>query len=203
MTTALGDPTTGRRERKKAETRQRIRRAALALARQRGVARATVDDISEAADVSPRTFFNYFASKEDALVADTHELADRLHAAIVGRPADEDALQVLRQAMLTENAQRSAAPERAEVRERYQLVRDNPELLPRHLHHFAMLEIAIESGMRHRLAVTSSEDLRPALLGALGVAVLRLATHRWAERETADWAEVVESAFDLLERGFG
>ena len=60
----------GRRERKKAETRRAIRDAALERALELGVEHLTVTEITEAVDISPRTFFNYFSCKEDALVTD-------------------------------------------------------------------------------------------------------------------------------------
>ena len=52
--------TPDRRERKKRETRRRLQVATLRLAAEHGLARVTAEQIAEAADVSPRTFFNYF-----------------------------------------------------------------------------------------------------------------------------------------------
>jgi AcrR family transcriptional regulator len=77
------------RERKKQATREALRVAALHLALERGPENVRVDDIAEAAGVSPRTYNNYFSSREQAIVAAvTAERESRVAAAVAARPAD-------------------------------------------------------------------------------------------------------------------
>ncbi|MEU4475470.1 TetR/AcrR family transcriptional regulator [Micromonospora sp. NPDC023888] len=77
------------RERKKQATREALQAAALRLALERGPDNVRVDDIAEAAGVSPRTYNNYFPSREQAIVAAvTAQRASRVAAAVVARPAD-------------------------------------------------------------------------------------------------------------------
>jgi AcrR family transcriptional regulator len=80
-------PPPGLRERKKQATRKALREAALRLALECGPDDVRVDDIAEAAGVSPRTYNNYFSSREQAIVAAvTAEREARVAAAVAGRP---------------------------------------------------------------------------------------------------------------------
>lgn len=81
-------PRPGLRERKKQATRKALRDAALRLALECGPDNVRVDDIAEAAGVSPRTYNNYFSSREQAIVAAvTAEREARVAAAVAARPA--------------------------------------------------------------------------------------------------------------------
>ena len=81
-------PRAGLRERKKQATREALRAAALRLAVERGPDQVRVEDIAEAAGVSPRTYNNYFASREQAIVsAVTADREARVAAAVAARPA--------------------------------------------------------------------------------------------------------------------
>jgi AcrR family transcriptional regulator len=85
-------PAGGRRDRKKDETRQALREAAHRLFAEKGFSRTTIDDITDAADVSRRTFFRYYDSKDDLLRTDVADLLPVMLAALRARPADEPPL---------------------------------------------------------------------------------------------------------------
>src|SRR5580704_345431 len=94
----VAEPPVSLRERKKLATRRLLRRAALDLVAQRGLTNVTVEDIAEAAEVSPRTFFNYFPSKEAVLFGGdpdrTAQLRDRVTTEAAGQAAI-DALRIV------------------------------------------------------------------------------------------------------------
>src|ERR1044072_1761281 len=90
----------GLRERKKQRTRDALLRAALELFTTQGYEDTTVDEIAEAAEVSQRTFFRYFAGKEDAAFAVQEIAHTQFLAAVRERPCDEAPLEALRNAVL-------------------------------------------------------------------------------------------------------
>jgi AcrR family transcriptional regulator len=92
-------PTKGRRDRKKNETRQALREAAHRLFAEKGFSGTTIDDIAEAADVSRRTFFRYYDSKEDLLRTDVADLLPVMLAALRRRPAEEPPLAAILNAL--------------------------------------------------------------------------------------------------------
>jgi AcrR family transcriptional regulator len=84
----------GLRERKKIKTRETIRHAAYRLFAEHGYEATTVEQIAEAAEVSPSTFFRYFPTKEDVVLTDEYD--DLFAAALRDRPADEHWLDSMR-----------------------------------------------------------------------------------------------------------
>src|SRR5258708_8041079 len=101
-TTGGGRPRAGRRERERGAPRRSLRRVALDLVAERGFAHVTVEDIAEAADVSPRTFFNYFPSKEAALFGTDPDRVTALRERVVHQAPGEPALDGLRMVMASE-----------------------------------------------------------------------------------------------------
>ncbi|MFD8590565.1 TetR family transcriptional regulator [Streptomyces sp. NPDC059637] len=95
---SVSTPSVGLRERKKIKTRRAIRRAARLLFEQQGYEATTVEQIAEAAEISPSTFFRYFPAKEDVLLGDGYE--PLVEAALRDRPAGEPLAESVRQALL-------------------------------------------------------------------------------------------------------
>jgi AcrR family transcriptional regulator len=92
----------GLRERKKAKARRDLGVAALQLAVERGIENVNVQEIADRADVSPRTFSNYFANKQEAVCGLAADRAARIGEALVLRPPDESLAAAVRGAILEE-----------------------------------------------------------------------------------------------------
>ncbi len=191
----------GRRERKKLETRRAIRHAALTLALEEGVDKLTVEAITEAADVSPRTFFNYFAYKEDALVTETAKIPTELRPLLAERPLDESPLHSLR-VLFTDNDPLSltgANRERSLARQK--LVQDHPALMTRQLAQNSLMVTRMTELLAERFGVDPDEDMRPALLASITGAVIHVAVRRWSAGAPQNLAELIDVAFEHLECG--
>src|SRR5258707_8017576 len=100
--TQVAEPPVSLRERKKLATRRLLRRAALDLVAQRGLTNVTVEDIAEAAEVSPRTFFNYFPSKEAVLFGGDPDRAAELREGIATGSPGQPAIDVLRTVLVAD-----------------------------------------------------------------------------------------------------
>lgn len=199
-------PTPTLRERKKAATREALQAAALRLAVRHGLDALTVEAIAEAVDVSPRTFFNYFGSKEEALLPSDESRHLELQQAIASRPLDEPPLAALH-AVIRALAVR-ISERREETTLRMQLVRENPSLLPRHLANFATFERVLVEAMAARTGLDPDRDLYPSLAATAAVGALRSASQLWRNQgddvqddQLPDLGDLVDAAFRELAAG--
>ena len=199
----------GLRERKKRATRRRIHLAALRLAVARGMDAVTVDDIAEAAEVSPRTFFNYFPTKEAALVGAGPDLAERLAQAFLERPGDEDPFASLR-AVLTEHLVTTASE--PELRRHTQrLMVAHPELAVAMSGVSRSVQDELTCAVARRVGVDPDDDPYPRLVVAVALAAVGTALAqrrargavpaRGAIRRPDDMRADLDAAFDLLAAG--
>jgi AcrR family transcriptional regulator len=191
-------PTPGLRERKKAETREALRAAAIRLFLEHGPSAVTVNDICEAAQVSRRTFFNYFESKEAALFAWDQRLTDELAAKLAARPSHEPPLTALRRAM-DETLPSFAAQTGWHARK--QLFSAYPELRTKILHAVFRLETRLVDTLTDRIGCPPG-SLYPRLLAAATGSVFRAAFITWTpETGIKDLQALIDQAFDHLAAG--
>jgi AcrR family transcriptional regulator len=199
----------GRRDRKKNETRQALRDAAHRLFAEKGFTQTTIDDIAEASDVSRRTFFRYYDSKDDLLRSDVSDLLPAMLAALRARPADEPPFAALLAALSTligpdgppAVAQSLADPAISGIRARLSMVRM-----------LGQWEQGIADTLLLRAGFTASGDdspseedrLRAVVIACAATSALRAATQIYRGRypgrglETARLLPIIEQAFAVL-----
>jgi AcrR family transcriptional regulator len=168
------EPATGLRERKRQQTRERLTRAAMALFLDRGFEATTLDDIAAAADISRRSFFHYFASKEDVVFTWQEDSTAALVAAVAARPARESMLAA------AENAISALARqlEPGEAIAMAQLKRDNPALRARDQVKYEKLERALAEALGKR-AGHKTEKLEARLVAMIATGVMRIGGELW------------------------
>ncbi|MFG2605540.1 TetR family transcriptional regulator [Streptomyces sp. NPDC048514] len=175
------------RERKKRRTREALLRSALELFTTQGYENTTIDEIAEAVDVSQRTFFRYFAGKEDAAFAVQAMTEAHFVAAVRARPAHEAPMEALRQAILQgwdaiRETVESAVPVELYLR-MYRTIESTPALLAAHLRRSAATEETIARLLAEREGVDVETDPRPRLAVAVFGGVIRVTERQWSTGE--------------------
>ena len=192
--------TSGLRERKKLATRLALHEAALQLVSERGLEHVSVDDIADRADVSPRTFFNYFPSKDDAVLGLDPEGSAHQVEALLDRPADESPIQALRAVTRAQAAEMATETELWPLRLR--VIEAHPALLGRLAASFGEAERVLADAIAIRSGTRVGIDAYPTLLAAASAAAIRTSLHRWLSSDfTAVLPELVDEAWDLLTAG--
>jgi AcrR family transcriptional regulator len=190
----------GLRERKKAETHQALAKAALDLADRLGPERVTVEAIADAAGVSPRTFFNYFSSKEDAIVGIAPAQSSALLADLLARPEDEPPLDALRAVVLAAAERLQAGGEDWVIRHR--LIQKHHSLAVTRAAWFGEVERRMAEEIARRTGLNPGLDVYPALVVSATIGSLRVAIDVWQERGRAGALEaLIDDAFDVLAHG--
>ncbi|MFD5441870.1 TetR/AcrR family transcriptional regulator [Streptomyces tendae] len=166
-------PPPGLRERKKRATREALREAALRLAVERGPDQVRVEDIAEAAGVSPRTYNNYFASREQAIVsAVTADREERIAAAVAARPAG-----VRLAGAVTEAVVEQYAHEGERERGALLLITTRTALRDAFLGSTADIEAPLSAVIAERLEGAGAQTAR--VLAASVAAAVRIALEGW------------------------
>lgn len=190
-------PVLGLRERKKAKTRAAIQRHALRLFREQGYAATTVEQIAEAAEVSPSTFFRYFATKEDVVLYDAFDPI--LFAQFAAQPAELSPIQAIRKSV-REVFGTLTAEEMTEQWERAMLVLAVPELRMRMLDTTVAATQQFAQMVAKRVGRQANEPAVRAFAGAVVGAMLAAADPDTVQ-SMGDYFERMDASLGYLEAG--
>ncbi|HEX7995312.1 MAG TPA: TetR family transcriptional regulator [Streptosporangiaceae bacterium] len=201
MSEAPTVPRPGLRERKKARTRAAIREHALRLFREQGYAATTVDQISEAADVSPSTFFRYFPTKEDVVLQDEMDVIAL--AAFEAQSPDLSPVAAFR-AAAREAFSALSDDDLAKLRETAELTLTVPELRARAMDEYTRtIEVIAEAAAKR--SGRDPNDFSVRILAGAIVGVIMAAAMPWtdlaARRPGSDMIDRIDAALAQLEAG--
>jgi AcrR family transcriptional regulator len=204
----LREATTGsrpgpRRERKKRQTREALVHAALELFEAKGYDHTAVREITDAVDVSERTFFRYFANKEDLALSFVRESHEMMVRALASRPVSEEPLTALRNAMC-ESLKLSGPDDDGEhsYLKICRLIDTTPSLLAANLRYLHEHDDDVIVALARREGVDPETDLRPRVVAAVFGCLLFVATRDWRKRGSGD-ADAMLEAFDAYARQMG
>lgn len=197
-----GENGAGLRERKKLATRRALLHEAVRLTVERGLDHVTVEDIAAAAGVSPRTFFNYFSSKEEAVVGDgpPRPSPEALAAYVAGGPTGDrvDDLKTLVASAVPTGA---ALPSLEDLKLRKCLLAREPGLAPKFMAAFHDTENELVEAVAARNG-EDPDDLHPQLTAAVATTAIRFSVRRWLASEgELDVHDILAQTFEVLKKG--
>ena len=193
-------PSFDMRERKRTRTRLMIQSEALRLFAEKGYARTTVEEIAFAAAISPRTFFRYFATKEDVVIWDEY---DPIVAELVAaRPPDEPPAQAVR-AIAREAVAGVYGRDAEQLLVRARLLSSGPELRARMLEQQATAAELLASLLAERRGLPP-DQLHLRVIASAFWSVLMTAIDIWQKEDGKhDLLAIVDQAIDALAEGLG
>ncbi|HMS49583.1 TetR family transcriptional regulator [Candidatus Neomicrothrix sp.] len=189
----------GLRERKKLERRRSIEVAALNRFGENGFDATTIDEIAADADIAPRTFFSYFPTKEDVVLADYADRLKRTTDELGRRPASEAPWLALRESFAVVAADYEA--QRDDLIRRFAIMAVNPSVHARSLQLQAGWEDTVAEVLAQRMGV-NAEDIRPRLMSSAALACMRSSLRHWIlTGHRRSLPDLVEASFDRLGTG--
>ncbi|MFB4296907.1 TetR family transcriptional regulator [Actinomadura sp. NTSP31] len=201
-----GSQPPGRRERKKQRTREALVDAAFTLFAEKGFDATTVEEIADAVDVSSRTFFRYFASKEDVALTFQEEQTSAVMQALADRPPDEPIMTALRRTVVgiagaCERGELGFDPQRFECM--FTMMSESPTLMAGSLEHAQKKQQLITAIIAERMGLDPATELRPHVIAAAATCGFQAAADVARRHGGAfgSLSETVDQAFAILEEG--
>jgi AcrR family transcriptional regulator len=196
------EPSPGLRARKKRQTRAALATAALKLFAERGYEETTIADIAAAADVSPRTFFSYFPSKEDVVFAEIDDRLEEVAERLADRVPGESPLETIRRGIVgIMEALVAGHGEYGAVQIR--LVAERPGLRARALQRLMDTQEEIENRLRDLCPDISEIDAVAAsgiAIGGMQAVIMHCRRHGYDPLTTG---AALDRAMDIVEHGLG
>ena len=193
----MGEAALGLRERKKQRTRATLIDAAVELCERQGFDRTTVDQIAAIADVSPRTFSRYFATKDAIALALVDEVLDRTAVELIHQPRGMNHFEALLRAYLAMAESAKAAPAGELSAERImcivRIVLSSPTLRQASLEYRAN---SVDAELANRMGAAVN-DRSPRLVSAVWGSILMTALTDLADQDR-EWSQ--RSIDDLIDR---
>lgn len=184
-------------ERKRQLVSNELTEAALQLLARKGFDVVTIDEIVTTAGVSRRTFFRYFASKEDVVVQFLADMGVGIHAELAARPADERPSVALRRAVWVPLASCGDHSER--VLPVVRLILRTPALRARFLEHQAQWGDDLTGEVARRVGRDAGVDLYPRLAASMALSAFDAVLRRWSDSDgVEDPAELTDRAFAVI-----
>ena len=183
-------------ERKQELVRAELASAAWDLFGKKGYEATTVAEIAAAAGVSRRTFFRYYASKDDVVTETSDELAEAMLAAMAERPRDEPPLVSMKRALVPVLEPRLVRTVRA--RTIIRLLRESRSLRRAMMERHALMEERLAAQLADRLGADPTKDSAPALLAFIARAMLDTAFNVWYDQGKKDVGALVDELFATL-----
>jgi len=188
----------GLRERKKLALRRALGAAAFRLAAERGLENVTIGDIAAEADVSARTFGNYFSSKYEAVCALEMDRARHIGTELLARPAHEPLWEAVCAAVLAHYEGAGEAPDASRLAG-LRLVLTAPAIRGEYLKVIAEMQQALAEGIGARTGIDAKQDLYPQVLAGAVTAAAQVAVGRWAVADPpVPLRSLLRSALDQL-----
>lgn len=184
------------RERKKQQTRDALHRAAVTMVAERGLTGVTTEAIAEQAGVSARTFFNYFPTKESAVLGMGPDEPDRVAQWLTEQPADVSPIAAVRTCFTRFALQLSADPDLWRLRR--SVVRADPTMMQAMASVSAAVERRVGEALAERLGVDMEDDLRPGLLVSITWAAVRAGMSHSREHQVPV-RDAIGEALDLMD----
>jgi AcrR family transcriptional regulator len=194
----------GLRERKKSETRQLLAEVAMRLFAEQGFDEVKVADIAAAANVSEKTVFNYFPTKEDLVLEGRAKLDAELVRAVAERAPGEAVLSAVRRHTLAVAERMNATPPERRAAFRA-IVQNSPAVYARLRQMSADYERQLEEMLAQETGTSNDDPIPRIVAHALGIlAHLAFGMTAWPDGRQQSHAESIaniEATFDLFARG--